>query len=305
MLRRVLVLLLAAFLVVVPMADSQVIVQDPLQTASTQMGNSILQAHATFMKLQMVQDAEILKNNFLQAESYYNYINTRSKSRGGLVGYYSQMVTNEVNTVIDAEKMNIENDANNVTGANFVNDLAVQATNAAAAVSGGAMNAGVGALNSGVNAANAAYGGSMLAGYNSVLSANNATRAVAFQRNMAIANSAGVVISTSYVTVASLMTSLNDLKKQANAQNIDDQTYESLNLSIAAVQAQLTTEVHRMLALNAQLLKAQLDTQNLEQAFSRQTAADMASFYNKSVQRRSANGTDANAVITELKRQPK
>jgi hypothetical protein len=304
MLRRAIVPLLATFFVVVPMADSQVVVQDPVQTAATQFGNSVLQAHATFMKLQMVQDAEILKNNFLQAESYYNYINARSKSRGGLMGYYSQMVTNEVDTVIDAQKMSIENDANNVTGATFVNDLAVQATNAAAAVSGGAMNAGVSALNSGVNAANAAYGGSMLAGYNSVLSANNATRAVAFQRNMAIANSAGVVISTSYVTVASLMTSLNDLKKQANVQNLDDQTYESLNLSIAAVQAQLTTEVHRMLALNAQLLKAQLDTQNLEQAFSRQTAADMASFYNKSVQQRSANGTDANAVITELNRQP-
>ncbi len=292
-------------LIAAPAVDAQVMVQDPVQTATTQLGNSVLQAHASFMKLQMVQDAEILKNNFLQAESYYNYINARSKSRGGLMGYYGRLVANEVNAVIDAEKMSIENDANNVTGSNLVNDLAVQATNAAAAVSGSAMKAGVGALNSGVDSTNAAYGGSMLAGYNGALSAKNATRAAVFQRNMSIANSAGSAISTSYTTVSSLMTSLNDLKKQANAQNLDDRAYESLNLSIAAVQAQLTTEIHRMLALNAQLIKAQLDTQNLEQAFSRQTAADMAAFYGKSVRQRSANGTDVNAVITELKRPPR
>ena len=289
---------------VVPDANPQMVVQDPVQTTATQFGTSVLQAHAAFMKLQMVQDAEIIKNNFLEAESYYNYINARSKSRGGLMGYYSQMVTQEVDTVIDAQKMSIENDANNVTGANFVNDLALQMTSAASNVTGGAMNAGVGAVTAGVNAANGAYGGSYLAGYNSSLSMNNATRAAAFQRNMAIANSAGVVVSTSYANVAQLMTSLNDLKKQANAQNLDDQTYESLNLSMTAVQAQLTTEVHRMLALNAQLLKAELDTQNLEQAFSRQTAADMASFYSKSAAQRAANGTSQTAVITELNRQP-
>ena len=304
MLRRALISLLAALIITVPVADAQVPVTDPVQTAATQLGTSVLQAHAAFMKLQLVQDAEILKNNFLEAESYYNYIDQRSKHRGGLMGYYSQMVTNEIDTVVNAEKLSIETDANNVTGANFVNDLAVQATNAASAVSNAAFSGGVSAVNAGVGAVNGIYGGSMLAGYNGALSANNATRAAAFQRNMAIANSAGAAITTSNTNVASLMTSLNDLKKQANVQNIDDQTYESLQLSMTAVQAQLSTEVHRMLSLNAQLLKADLDNRNLEQAFSRQTAADMATFYGKSVQQRAAHETDPNAVITELKRQP-
>ena len=304
MLRRAFVSLLAALIVVVPLADAQVPVTDPVQTAATQFQTGVLQAHASFMKLQMVQDAEILKNNFLEAESYYNYINLRSKHRGGLMGYYSEMVTNEIDTVVNAEKLSIETDANNVTGANFVNDLAVQATNAASAVSGAAVSGGVNAVTYGVNAANGVYGGSMLAGYNSALSANKATRAVVFQRNMTIANAAGASITTSNTNVAQLTNSLTDLKKQANVMNLDDQTYESLQLSMTAVQAQLSTEVHRMLSLNAQLLKTDLDNRNLEQAFSRQTSADMATFYGKSVQQRGANGTDQNAVITELKRQP-
>jgi hypothetical protein len=304
MVRQAFAGLLAALVIAVPRADAQIPVSDPVQTAATQLQTTVLQAHATFMKLQLVQDAEIVKNNFLQAQSYYNYIDQRSKHRGGLMGYYSEMVTNEINTVVDAEKMSIENDANNVTGSNLVNDLAVQATNAASAVSSAAFSGGVNTVAGGVDAANGVYGGSMLTGYNSALSANKATRAVAFQRNMVLANSAGASITTSNTNVASLMTSLNDLKKQANVQNIDDQTYEGLQLSMTAVQAQLSTEVHRMLSLNVQLLKADLDNRNLEQAFSRQTAADMQSFYGKSAQQRAANGTNSNAVITELNRQP-
>jgi hypothetical protein len=300
MVRQAFIGLLAALVIVVPRADAQIPVSDPVQTAATQLQTSVLQAHATFMKLQLVQDAEVVKNNFLQAQSYYNYIDNRSKHRGGLMGYYSEMVTNEINTVVDAEKMSIENDANNVTGSNLVNDLAVQATNAASAVSSAAFSSGVNGVAGGVNAANGVYGGSMLAGYNSALSSNKATRAVAFQRNMALSNAAGATITTSNTNVAQLMTSLNDLKQQANTQNLDDQTFESLQLSMTAVQAQLNTEVHRMLSLNAQLLKADLDNRNLEQAFSRQTAADMQSFYSRSVQQRSASGTDPNAVITEL-----
>jgi hypothetical protein len=297
--------LLAALAIALPRADAQVAVSDPVQTAATQLQTSVLQAHATFMKLQLIQDAEIVKNNFLQAQSYYNYIDQRSKHRGGLMGYYSEMVTNEVNQVIDAEKMSIENDANNVTGANLVNDMAVQAAQAAAAITGSALNSGVSALGSGVDAANGEYGGSKLAGYNGALQTNNATRAAAFQRNLAISNSAGAQITASDTNVAQLMTALNDLKKQANGGNLDDQTYEGLQLSMTAVQAQLSTEVHRMLALNAQMTKAMLDSQNLEQAFSRQTAADMQSFYSRSVKQRSANGADKAAVTTELNRMPK
>lgn len=303
--RHLLAGLLAALTLTAPSARAQVPVTDPVQTAATQLQTSVLQAHATFMKLQLVQDAEIVKNNFLQAQSYYNYVDQRSKHRGGLMGYYSEMVSNEVNQVIDAEKMSIENDANNVTGANLVNDMALQAAQAAAAVTGGAMKAGVGAVGSGVDGANGVYGGSKLAGYNGALQTNNATRAAAFQRNLAISNSAGAQITESDNNVARLMTALNDLKKQANNGNIDDQTYEGLQLSMTAVQAQLSTEVHRMLALNAQLTKAMLDSQNLEQAFSRQTAADMQAFYSHSAQQRAASGTDRAAVTTELNRMPR
>jgi hypothetical protein len=302
--RRVLVSLIVVLVLAVPIVDAQLAVSDPVQTAATQFQTSVLQAHATFMKLQLVQDAEIIKNNALQAESYYNYIDQHSKHRGGLVGYYSEMVTQEVNSVIDSEKMSIEYDATHVTGANLVNDMAVQSANAASAQTAAAMGAGVGGLNSGVDAVNGLYGGSKLSGFNNALTKNGATRAAAFQQSSAISAAAGTAITTSYTNVADLTKSLNDLKKQANVGNLDDQTYEGLQLSMTAVQAQLSTEVHRMLALNAQLLKAQLDSQNLQTAFSRQTAADMAAFYGKSSQQRAASGTDANAVSAELKRQP-
>lgn len=303
--RRALAGLLAALALAITRAEAQVPVTDPVQTAATQLQTSVLQAHAAFMKLQLVQDAEIVKNNFIQAQSYYNYVDQRSKHRGGLMGYYSEMVSNEVDQVIDAEKMSIENDANNVTGANLVNDMALQAAQAAAAVTGGAMKASVGAVGFGVDDMNDAYGGSKLAGYNGALRTNNATRAAAFQRNLAISNSAGEQIAESDTNVARLMTALNDLKKQANSGNIDDQTYEGLQLSMTAVQTQLSTEVHRMLALNAQLTKAMLDSQNLEQAFSRQTAADMQAFYRRSTQQRAASGTDRAAVTAELNRMPR
>ena len=166
------------------------------------------------------------------------------------------------------------------------------------------MNAGVGAINSGVYAANGAYGGEKLAGYNSALR-TNATRAVAFQRNLSISSSAGTQINMSNTNVAQLVTALNDLKRQANAGNIDDKTYEGLQLSMTALQAQLSTEVHRMLAINAQLTKSMLDSQNLEQAFSRQTAADMQSFYSRSARQRAASGTNSAAVRAELNRMPR
>jgi hypothetical protein len=256
------------------------------------------------MKLQMVQDAVVLKNNYLQGKAFYDSVNEHSKHRGGLVGYYRDMVTNEVNQLIDFEKMNLENEANNVTGSNLVNDLEVQAAAAAAAVTGGAMNAGIGALDSGVNAANGAYGGSKLSGYNSALRAN-ATRAVSFQRNLVIASSAGTQITDSNTNVAQLITALKDLKQQANGGNIDDKAYEGLQLSMSAVQAQLSTEIHRMLAVNAQMTRAMLDSQNIEQAFSRQTAADMRSFYSRSARQREASGSDSAAVRTELNRMPR
>src|ERR1019366_8843974 len=69
-------------------AYAQVAVTDPANTAVAQAHLSLMQLHTTFMKLQMVQDFEVLKNSYLQGKQYYDYVNTRSQHRGGLMGFY-------------------------------------------------------------------------------------------------------------------------------------------------------------------------------------------------------------------------
>jgi hypothetical protein len=287
--------------------NAQVVVNDPVQNSLQGVNNAVLQAHATFMKLQLVQDAEIVKNNFIQGEQYYNYIDQRSKHRGGLMGYYQEMVANQVNQIVTQEELSLETNANNVTGANLVNDLASRASITASAVSSAAIAGAAGGVIGGMQGADALYGSSNLTAFNGALQKTSATRAVQFQRNVSIANSAGAQITASNTNVAGLTNALNELKKEAaaNSLSMDDNTFESLQLSIQAVQGELAVETHHLTAINAQLMKAMLDNQNIDDAFSRQTGADFNGYLNSSAQRRASSGTNSQSVITELNRQPK
>lgn len=300
---RTSVCLVAALVAASPLA-AQVAVTDPVQNALMTLNNQVLTQHSLFMKLQMVQDAEIIKNNFVQAEGYYNYIDQRSKGRGGLVGYYKEMVESDVNQVVDAEKMNLRNDATSVTGPTLVNDFALKAADEATRASGDAIDGAGRTLDGGVNAADSAYGDSKFGAFNSALRRRNGTRAAAFSSALTVAGAAGRQIDASDLQVGELTKAVNDLRKQAADPNIDDKTYESLTLSLNAVQAQLAVELHRMLSINAQLTKAMLDSQNVEQAFSRQTAADFHGYARDAAQKRGSLGTDANAVKRELNRMP-
>ena len=289
-------------------AQGAAIVHDPLNGAIMQAGQVNNKLYQTFMQLQVVQDALMIKNNVLEAESYYDYINNASKSRGGLVGFYKNMAMAEINQIVTADKFALEQQATTITGPNAVDDFM-----AAASVSA------INAVQSAGTAANSTAG-SAVSGFNAVY--NNATNYQVADANLvvrtwqqqqnvqngqlakqvAISSAVASQLAASNFYVANLDTALNNLAQTATQPNLTDQQHEQIHASYSAINAKLLVQTHHMLNIQATLIKTLLDSQSAAQALAQQAAADINAFKSYNAMQRAKYGGSASAITAELQR---
>ena len=284
------------------------VVHDPINGAILSAKSSSDALFQTFMKLQIVQDAIMIKNNVLEAESYYAYINNASKSRGGLVGFYKDMAMAEVNQIVTADKFALETQATTITGPNAVDDFMAAASAAAVSATrqvGAAVNS---AAASGVSDFNAAYNG---ATGGVVASANNVVRTWQQQQNIqtgqlakqvAISSSAASAMAASNTYVAQLDTALNNLAQTATLPNLTDQQHEQMRVSYAAINAKLLVQLHHMINVQATIQKTLLDAQSTALALSQQAATDLGTYKSQNAAWRTQNGASASAITSQLQK---
>ena len=296
--------------VLVTQIFAQAVVHDPVNGALIGIQTANQKMFHTFMQLQMVQDAIMIKNNILEAESYYTYISNCSKHRGGLVGYYKDMAMNELTQMINADKFALEQQATTITGPNVVDDFMAAAQTAA-----------IGAVKNAGNAANSTAGNvvsSFNRAYNNttnyqVADANLAVQTWQqqqnvqngqFAKNAAIAQTVGQQLQQSNANIAILMNATHDLRQKAAQGDLQDHDYEAVNTSINSINAQVGIEIHHMLNAQTTLLKTLLDSQSAAQALALQTAQDISAFKSQNAMQRLKYGANSNSILTELQRQP-
>lgn len=265
----------------------------------------------TFMQIQLVQDAIMIKNNILEAESYYNYIDKCSKHRGGLIGYYSDMIKLQLQAMIEQDKMALMNEATTVTGANAVDDFM------------GAMGAGaVAAVQSAGDAANSALAG-QVSGFNAfyngvtdhaVSAANNIVRnyqqkksavgQAQFARNVTLSQAVTTAMSESNENIAALAKSLANLDKLASQGDLEDRQYEQVNTSMGSLNTRIALEAYKMLNIQATLLQASLNEQTASQAMAMQVQQDLAAYATQQGQQKAKYSHTAADVLREFRRKP-
>jgi hypothetical protein len=289
-------------------AADTAVVHDPINGATAQLGVANARLFHTFMQLQMVQDALMIKNNILEAESYYTYIDNASKHRGGLVGFYKDMALAEINQIVAADKNMLEQQATTITGPTAVDDFMAAATAGAIRVTQQAASAADSAAAGGVSSFNVAYNdatGGAVANSNSVVRTwqqqqNIQTSQLAKQ--VALSSSVASAIAASNAYVAKLDTSLNSLAGTASLGSLTDQQHEQIIASYAAINAKLLVELHRLLNIQATLLKTQLDSQSATSALAQQTATDLSTYKSQNAALRRQYGAPAGTITAQMQK---
>ena len=292
---------------VLGVADTSV-VHDPINGAVAQVGVANDKLFHTFMQLQMVQDALMVKNNILEAESYYAYIDNASKHRGGLVGFYKDMAMAEINQIVTADKNMLLGQATTITGPTAVDDFMAAATAGAISATQQAASAANSVTASGVSSFNTAYDG---ATDEAVANTNNVVRKWQQQRNIqtsqlakqvALSSTVASAMAASNEYVAKLETSLNNLAATATQGSLTDQQHEQIIASYAAINAKLLVELHRVLNIQATLLKTQLDSQSTTLALAQQTATDLSTYKSQNAAWRQQYGAPAGTITDQMKK---
>ena len=287
------------------------VVNDPVLSGIASTNGANAKLFHTFMQIQLVQDAIMVKNNILEAESYYNYIDKCSKHRGGLIGYYSDIIKLQLQTMINQDKMALMNEATTVTGANAVDDFM------------GAMSAGaVAAVQKAGDVANSALAGqvsSFNAAYNNatnyqVADANNIVRSyqqnkaavgqAQFARNVTLSQAVTGAMKESNENIAALGKSLSQLDQLASQGDLEDHQYEQVNTSLGSLHARIALEQYKMLNIHATLLQAVLNEATANQAMTMQVQQDLAVYATQQGQQKAKYSHTAADVISEFKRQP-
>jgi hypothetical protein len=284
-------MLVKAAVLVVALAgagSAQLVVTDPTHTAVSQLHLQATQLYGEFTKLQMVQDAITLKNNYLQTKAFYDTVNAHSQHRGGLMGYYKDYFDQEFQNIAADEWRKLTLESSTITGDTAVGRLVAQGTAAIGGATGSAIGGAGGFVGSGMSGVDAGY---------------KSARGVVFSEHAKQVAAVDKVISMSETRADATGAMIADLVKRGSSDMISDGERESIDMHAQLLQLQVLSDMRQLLNLNAQILNAQSKQNLTEQALALKTNQDMSTFRAGAAQRR---GTSASSdqMVHELQRRP-
>lgn len=267
-------------------AQAQVAVTDPALTAAVQVSNQMNQLHQKFMRMQMVQDAVVLKNTYLQSKQYYEMVERRSKHRGGLMGYYRDFFDQQMQNVAADEWRKLNFEASSITGDTPLSRLVRQGADALGNGAGEAFGAAGGRVGKSMDGVDAGYKGA---------------RAVIFREQASEVASADKLSLASEDRAAKIGAMIGDLVKRGSASSINDHERESIEMHAQLLQLQLLSEMRQLLNLNAQINNAKAKRSLAEAAAAIRAAQDLGRF--RAAAAKAPRATD-DQVVHELRRRP-
>ena len=270
-------------------ASAQLVVTDPAQTTVAKLQLEVTQLHATFMKMQMVQDAITLKNNYLAAQQYYDTIYAHSQHRGGLMGYYKDYFNQQFDNIAADQWRQINTEASTITGTTEVGRLLNAGSAAISNTAGQGINAAGGYVGSGMNNIDGGYKGA---------------RAMIYTQKQQQIAAVDKMIDSSEARADATKTMIQDLVSRGSKDMINDSERESIDMHAALLQLQVLSDMRQLLNLTAQISNAQAKQNLLENAISLQTAKDLATYRSGGGARQNSSAASSDQLVHELKRSP-
>ena len=280
--------LMLIFFAVVP-ARGQLIVNDPAQTAIQKLNLSLTTLHTKFMKLQMVQDAIVLKNNYLAAKQFYDTIEAHSKHRGGLMGYYADYAKEQFKNMAEQEWSRIYSEGTTLTGPTAVNDLINGVTDAINQKVGGVIDSAAGAVGAGMQVPDRGYA---------------SVRHAVFSQKKQQTASVDKMIAASEQGAAATNKQIQDLVRRGSAAQIDDKASESIQMQAAVLEVQLLSQIRQLLNLNAQIGNFQAKESLAEAAVGMATANDLSEYRAQAAQNRKSGAPSRGQLNSVLQGRP-
>jgi hypothetical protein len=281
----------AQVLVVLSLAAPQVqaaglVVTDPVQSTLTKLQIAGQEKHNAFMKMQMVQDAVIIKNNYLASKAFYDQIDAQSKHRGGLMGYYKEMIEQQFDNVAQSQWRQFQDEATNVTGENSVNTFLNKTS---AKISDGAGR--------GIDAA----GNATMAPLNSLDSGYSSVRGALFQQQKRQVDAVDMRTTASDKIAEPIEKEIKSLVRRASVPAISTKELESIQMHANLTQLQLMAEIRQLLSLNSQQINAQTKKDLAEMTMALKASNDLAMYGSA---RKATPKMSSDEIVRELKRRP-
>lgn len=288
-------LAVAALLGVTP-ASAQLVVNDPAQTAVSQLQLHVQQLHTAFMKLQLVQDAEMLKNNYLQSKEYYDTIYAHSQHRGGLMGYYKDYFQEQLDNIAADQWRQVTIDGTSITGDTEVGKLVAQGATAVGAGTGSAIGSAAGVVGSGMDSVDCKY-----------LSARGidnpkCDRQLLYGQKARQVAAADQVIANSEARADATSKMIADLVRRGSG-DMTDHERESVDTSARLLELQLLSEIRQEINLNAQIANAQMKQTLAESAAAAKMSSALSAFGLGAAARKGASDSQ-DTLVHELQRRP-
>jgi hypothetical protein len=268
--------------------SAQLVVSDPAQTTVSQLHLQVTQLHAEFMKLQLVQDAITLKNNYLQTKAFYDTVYAHSQHRGGLMGYYKDYFDQEFQNIAADEWRKLNLEGSSITGDTAVGRLVAQGAAAIGGATGSAINGAGGLVGSGMTGVDGGY--------------KNA-RGALFSEQKKQVSGVDKMIAMSETRADATSAMIADLVKRGSSDVISDGERESIDMHATLLQLQVLSDMRQLLNLNAQILNAQSKQNLAETGLALKTTQDLAAFRAGGAQRKSTTAT-SDQMVHELQRRP-
>ncbi|MBI5239122.1 MAG: hypothetical protein HY926_01485 [Elusimicrobia bacterium] len=277
-----LVLFLAA-----PARPAVMIVNDPVQTSIQKVNLSVQTLHTKFMKLQMVQDAITLKNNYLAAKRFYDNIEAKSRHRGGLMGYYADYAKEQFKAMAEQEWARLYAEGTSQTGPAAVEDLINGVFGAVNQKVGGVIDSAEGAVAEGMAVPDRGY-------------AN--VRHSLFSQQKRQTEAVDKMVASSEKGAAATNKQIQDLVRRGSAAQIDDKASDSIQMQAAILQVQLLSQIRQLLNLNAQINNFQAKQGMAEEAVGMATANDLAEYRAQAAKSRRSAAASRSRLATVLGR---
>jgi len=266
--------------------EAQVVVTDPGQTAVSQMQYHLQLLHTQFMKLQMVQDAVILKNNYLQTKEYYDMVYEHSQHRGGLMGYYKDYFEQQLDNAAADQWRQLNAEASSISSGTFVNTLVAEAAGDVAAGTENAIGGAAGAVGGGLKTLDGGYGNA---------------RGLLFRQKKAQVAAIDAMNAASEQRADATTQQVAALVQRGSSGMISDTERESIQMHAQLLQLQLLSELRQLMNVNTEILNAKAKEDLAESALALKASAALADHTNRQASRAT---TSQDAIVRELQRRP-
>lgn len=287
--KNLLMLVLATF--APSTARAQVaMVHDPINHSAIEAQSTLMSLHNQFMKLQMVQDAVVLKNTYLESKAYYDTIAEHSKHQGGLMGYYKDYYEAQLTNMAEDEWRKLHYEGTSVTGATPVDKVLANVADS---------------INAKVDQGAGKVTGNAATGFASLDSGYGGARAALFLRLKLETEATDKMIATSQARKDDMAAKVADLVRQgSDPVGISQTTREKIELQARLMELQIQMDMLTQLNLGTQVANSKTKANIAESAMALQASQDVAAYGSQSAKARKTSTHSASDVGQELRRLP-